>query len=43
MQTGVSLKTKSNPKGIFTELELFEMLATLVRMYILFSTRTLMF
>ncbi|KAF8901487.1 heme peroxidase [Gymnopilus junonius] len=28
--TGVPLKTKDNPKGIFTELELFEMLATLV-------------
>ncbi|PPQ95917.1 hypothetical protein CVT26_016140 [Gymnopilus dilepis] len=27
--TGVSLKTKSNPRGLFTELEFFEMLATL--------------
>ncbi|PPQ84052.1 hypothetical protein CVT26_013955, partial [Gymnopilus dilepis] len=34
--TGVPLKTKSNPTGLFTELEMFEMLATLVRYY--FST-----
>jgi hypothetical protein len=27
--TGIPLKTKTNPKGLFTELEMFEMLATL--------------
>ena len=28
---GVPLKTKENPKGLYTELEMFDMLAALVR------------
>ena len=42
-QTGIPLKTKNNPHGLFTELELFDMLETLVCLRILFyenSTET---
>ncbi|KDR73404.1 hypothetical protein GALMADRAFT_142500 [Galerina marginata CBS 339.88] len=38
--TGIPLKTKANPKGLFTELEMFEMLATLFTSVHFFGGKT---
>ncbi|KDR69074.1 hypothetical protein GALMADRAFT_933805 [Galerina marginata CBS 339.88] len=38
--TGITLKTKANPRGIFTELELFEMLAILFTFVTFVSRRS---